>query len=85
MLRLVLLLLVVFFLLLVLRGLRLLWVSLVAPHTRVPAPPPAVEGEMVRDPVCGTWIDRSLALAGRRGQDWIPVCSEKCRKRLETP
>ena len=43
----------------------------------------AVEGEMVRDPVCGTWIDRRLALAGRKGVEWVPVCSEKCRGELE--
>lgn len=41
--------------------------------------------EMVRDPVCGTWIDRRLAIAGRRGTDWVPVCSEKCRTLLEAP
>ena len=46
---------------------------------------PSGDGEMVRDPVCGTWIDRRLALAGRRGQEWLPVCSEKCRKSLESP
>ena len=45
---------------------------------------PPVEGEMVRDPVCGTWIDRRLALAGRRGAEWHPVCSEKCRRKLES-
>ena len=38
---------------------------------------------MVRDPVCGTWIDRRLALAARNGEEWIPVCSEQCRQRLE--
>jgi hypothetical protein len=42
-----------------------------------------IHGEMVRDPVCGTWIDRRLALAGRRGAEWLPVCSEKCKERLE--
>lgn len=45
---------------------------------------PPVEGEMVRDPVCGTWIDRRLALAGRKGAEWLPVCSEKCRRKLES-
>ena len=45
---------------------------------------PPVEGEMVRDPVCGTWVDRRIALAGRRGQEWVPVCSEKCRRSLES-
>ncbi|HEY6146531.1 MAG TPA: hypothetical protein VIZ69_02500 [Thermoanaerobaculia bacterium] len=69
---------VFFVLLLVLRLIRVF----LAPHTK--ARPPMVEGEMVRDPVCGTWVDRRLALAGRRGSEWFPVCSEKCRRSLES-
>ncbi|HKA37130.1 MAG TPA: hypothetical protein VKH43_09945 [Thermoanaerobaculia bacterium] len=42
-----------------------------------------IEGEMVKDPVCGTWIDRRLALAARSAGEWVPVCSEKCRERLQ--
>ena len=45
---------------------------------------PTVDGEMVRDPVCGTWVDRRIALAGRKGGEWFPVCSEKCRQSLES-
>ncbi|MEO8189416.1 MAG: hypothetical protein ABI682_03665 [Acidobacteriota bacterium] len=45
---------------------------------------PLVHGEMVRDPVCGTWIDRRLAIAGRSGKEWLPVCSEDCRRELES-
>jgi hypothetical protein len=45
--------------------------------------PSRVESEMVRDPVCGTWIDRRLALAGMRAGRSVPVCSEKCRRALE--
>lgn len=41
------------------------------------------EAEMVRDPVCGTWIDRRLALTGRQRGQAVPVCSEKCRNLLE--
>jgi hypothetical protein len=49
-----------------------------------PPPPRRVEGqEMVRDPICGTWIDRRLAVTGRRGGELVPVCSEKCRLALE--
>jgi len=47
-------------------------------------PPDAVEGEMVRDPVCGTWIDRRLALAAKSSGQWVPVCSEKCRASAES-
>ena len=46
-------------------------------------PPGAVEGEMVRDPICGTWIDRRLALAAKSSGEWVPVCSEKCRTAAE--
>ena len=42
-----------------------------------------VPGEMVRDPVCGTWIDRRLAISGRQGGVTVPVCSEECRNLLE--
>lgn len=48
---------------------------------RAPARP--IEGEMVRDPVCGTWIDRRLALSGTRAGEAVPVCSERCRRALE--
>jgi hypothetical protein len=41
------------------------------------------EGEMSRDPVCGAWFDRRLAVTGRRGRESIEVCSEACRRRLE--
>ena len=45
--------------------------------------PGAPEAEMIRDPVCGTWIDRRLAVFGRRGGETVPVCSDGCRRRLE--
>lgn len=41
------------------------------------------EAEMIRDPVCGTWIDRRLAVFGRRDGESVPVCSDNCRRRLE--
>ena len=43
-----------------------------------------LEADMVRDPVCGTWIDRRIALSGRSGGEAVPVCSEKCRRLLES-
>ena len=49
-----------------------------------PPPPRQVDGqEMVRDPVCGTWIDRRIAVTGQRGGQLVAVCSEKCRHALE--
>ena len=77
---------VVFMLLTVLRGLRIFLRAFLADSAR-PAAPPAVpatrQAEMVRDPVCGTWIDRSIAVSGRRDGAVVPVCSEECRRALE--
>ena len=79
--RVALLLFLVFAALLVLRALRLLLAGFLSARTRPSAPSASIEGEMVRDPVCGTWIDRRLALAARSGEEWVPVCSEECRAR----
>jgi hypothetical protein len=46
--------------------------------------PGAIESEMVRDPVCGTWIDRRLAVSGRHAGLPVAVCSEKCLRALES-
>jgi hypothetical protein len=78
----------VFLVLLALRALRLLLVSVFPPSgARRRAPDArgrtAIEAEMVRDPVCGAWVDRRIALAGRRGAETVAVCSETCRARLE--
>ena len=70
----------VFLILGVLRVARLL---LAGGRARRRSPGP-LESEMVRDPVCGTWIDRRLALSSRRGGEAIAVCSEKCRRALES-
>lgn len=47
------------------------------------AAPRPREAEMIRDPVCGTWIDRRLAVLGQRGGEAVAVCSDNCRRRLE--
>jgi hypothetical protein len=86
MLRIVLLVFALFLFLTVLRGLRIFLAAIL----RRPAQGggarrgPTREEEMVRDPVCGTWVDRRLALSGRSGGEIVPVCSEKCLKLLET-
>jgi hypothetical protein len=82
MLRIAILLFVVFAVLLVLRALRV-FAATHFPRPGAGRPPDVVEGEMVRDPVCGTWIDRRLALAARSSGEWVPVCSEKCRTEAE--
>ncbi|HEY1251248.1 MAG TPA: hypothetical protein VGH97_08660 [Thermoanaerobaculia bacterium] len=85
-LRLVLLLVLAFMFLTVLRGLRIFLAAFLrrpGPGGERSRPPAAREAEMVRDPVCGTWVDRRLAVAGRRGDEFVPVCSEKCRASLE--
>jgi hypothetical protein len=84
MLRLVLLVFALFLFLTVLRGLRIFFAAVFRPQ-----PPGAArqggtrEAEMVRDPVCGTWIDRGIAVLVRKGAETVPVCSEDCRRRLE--
>jgi hypothetical protein len=65
----------------VLRALRIslsLWL-----RNRGPRPASPREGEMARDPVCGAWFDRRLAVTGRRDGEPVEVCSEGCRRRLE--
>ena len=72
----------VFLVLLALRAIRILAASLF--RTPPPAGPPAPqEGEMIRDPICGAWVDRRIAVTGRRAGQPVSVCSEKCRALLE--
>ncbi|HTY41057.1 MAG TPA: hypothetical protein VMH79_04210 [Thermoanaerobaculia bacterium] len=77
--------LVLFFLLTVLRGLRIFLHAFFRGGARrvAPSPPRVREAELVRDPVCGTWIDRAIALTARREGRDVPVCSEACRRELE--
>ena len=84
--RIVLALFALFMLLTVLRGLRIFLQAFLRDTARPqpkPGPPAVRQAEMVRDPVCGTWIDRSIALSGHRGGATVPVCSEECRRALE--
>ena len=84
--RLVLFLFALFLFLTVLRGLRIFFSAVFRrEEPRGPARPGGTrEAEMVRDPVCGTWIDRSLALGARKGGELVPVCSEQCRSAVES-
>ena len=81
MLRVSLLLVLLFALLLVLRTARIFVATLSGTSRRGVGP--VIEAEMVRDPVCGTWIDRRLALTARRGAERVAVCSEVCRGQLQ--
>jgi len=81
--RVAILLFLVFAALLALRLLRVLAEAFLKGRPRRGSPPSGLEGEMVRDPVCGTWIDRRLALAAWNAGEWVPVCSEACRARLQ--
>lgn len=78
MIRVVLVLALLFLALLVARALRAFWVSLLQGRRRR-----IVEREMVRDPVCGVWIDRKLAVPATARSGAVPVCSEACRDALE--
>lgn len=50
-----------------------------------PAAPPgpagrtSLRGAMVKDPVCGTWLDPQIALSLKRGSEVVYFCSESCR------
>lgn len=83
MLRVVLVVFLVFLFLTVLRGLRIFLAAFLRqPGSRGARPLPR-DGEMVRDPVCGTWVDRRLAVMGQRDGQPVAVCSDQCRLRLE--
>jgi hypothetical protein len=78
MIRLFFLLLAVAFFLTVLRGLRIFFRA-VFQRPEAPGSAGGVrQAEMVRDPVCGRWIDRGLATLVRRGGETVPVCSPEC-------
>jgi hypothetical protein len=64
--------------------LRVVRFLLAGPRAGRHSNPGAVESEMVRDPVCGTWIDRRLAVAGWHAGVPVAVCSEKCLRALES-
>ena len=83
--RVILFVLVLFFLLTVLRGLRIFLHAYFRGGARpaAPAPPRVREAELVRDPICGTWVDRAIALTARRDGREVSVCSEACRRELE--
>jgi hypothetical protein len=82
--RLVLFVFALFLFLTVLRGLRIFFAAVFRPQgPRSARPGGTREAEMVRDPVCGTWIDRGTAVLGKKGAETVPVCSEQCRQRLE--
>jgi len=79
--RAVLLLFALFAFLTVLRGLRIFFEAVrrgSAPGR--PPVPPAREGDMVRDPVCGTWVPPSESLALRTGHEIHYFCSAECRE-----
>lgn len=46
-------------------------------EARPPAPGPVEE--MVQDPVCGTWVPLSQALAMAAGKETVYFCSSECR------
>ena len=38
-------------------------------------------GEMVKDPVCGTYVEKDSAITVRNGDQTIHFCSYECRKK----
>jgi len=65
---------------------RALWRLIVGvlQGARTPQAPPVRGGgepvPLVKDPVCGTYVVRSKALAARAGDDTQYFCSERCRE-----
>ncbi len=51
--------------------------------TQTPAPPPVKGISLVRDPVCGTHLDRNRALTLRRKGETYYFCSTDCRTAFE--
>jgi hypothetical protein len=51
------------------------------PLTRGARPPVAVNDELVKDPVCQTYVVRSRAVRGRGADDAPYFCSEDCARR----
>ena len=45
--------------------------------------PPQRGVPLVRDPVCGTFVDQSRALTASRGETLHYFCSERCRGEYE--
>ena len=37
--------------------------------------------EMVKDPVCGTYVDKSSAISVRNGSETLYFCSYECRQK----
>ena len=61
---------------------RLVWMfvtGLVEGAARRPQVAPRESVPLVRDPVCGTFIDRARALTTRRKGEMHYFCSENCR------
>lgn len=79
--RAVLVVLLVFAALYLLRAIRILLANLLS--RRSPRREAPREADMARDPVCGAWFDRRLAVRGQVGGEPVEVCSEGCRRRLE--
>ncbi len=44
------------------------------------AKPRQVQGHMVKDPICGTYVVEGRAIAGMRGSETAWFCSSKCQQ-----
>jgi YHS domain-containing protein len=38
-------------------------------------------GEMVKDPVCGTYVDKETSITVRNGEQTLHFCSYECRQK----
>ena len=65
---------------------RLVWkfiAGVVEGVARRPEMPAAKGVPLVRDPVCGTYVDQARALTVRRKGEMHYFCSEKCRSAFQ--
>jgi YHS domain-containing protein len=51
-----------------------------SPRRQAPTAPHTIQGSMVRDPVCGTYVDQTLALKVRENGGDVYFCSDACRQ-----
>lgn len=83
-----------FWVLLLLLGIRVIvgWFSRFRREAGKPQPassdaaghPGLVQGQVVRDPWCGTFVDRRIALPWQESQSTHFFCSAECRRKYQT-
>jgi YHS domain-containing protein len=75
--------LLVIFLLYIARSvLRRILSNVLPPKSSPKSDPRVIRGVMIKDPVCGTYVDVQVALTSRKDGQNFYFCSEACRQRF---